>query len=154
MAAAETNRSGTPEPPLTDWTVRLVTAPAVSPVWVGFGIAVAVTGLSQLVRLFFYPADARLDVAALGLLADPYFWLDILNAVLLAYLLVALVFLRRSTREVGRSGRRLIVCAAVRQRATMAAVILVGLVLASAGDPARERGRRAPRRRTRVPSAT
>jgi hypothetical protein len=95
MAAAETNRSGTPEPPLTDWTVRLVTAPAVSPVWVGFGIAVAVTGLSQGVRLFFYPADARLDVAALGLLADPYFWLDILNAVLLAYLLVALVFLRR-----------------------------------------------------------
>jgi hypothetical protein len=94
MAAVEMTGSGTPDPPLTDWTLRLFTAPAVSPLWVGFALVVATTTVSQLARFYFDPAGGRFG-GGVPLLSDPYFWLDVLNAVLLAYLLLALVFLRR-----------------------------------------------------------
>jgi hypothetical protein len=94
MAAAEKTRSATLTPPMTDWTLRLFTAPAISPIWVGLGLLVFLTGLSQLVRFFFDPSGGRIGGSA-PLLVDPYFWLDVLNAVLLVYLLMAMVLLRR-----------------------------------------------------------
>lgn len=95
MAAVETSGSGFAEPPLTDWAVRLFTAPSVPLPWVALALVVGVSGLTQLVRLSFDPAGVRFGAATPGLLADPYLWLDILNAALLAYILLALVFLRR-----------------------------------------------------------
>ncbi len=93
MAVAETASPGGAEPPQTDWALRLFTAPAMSPLWVALALVVGISGLTQLVRLFLDPLPGQLDTS--GPLADPYFWLDILNAVLLAYLLLALVYLRR-----------------------------------------------------------
>jgi hypothetical protein len=95
MAAVETSGSeGFAEPPLTDWAIRLFTAPPVSMAWVAISLVVGVSGVTQLVRLSFDPTGLHFGGATPGL-SDPYLWLDILNAALLAYLLVALVLLRR-----------------------------------------------------------
>jgi hypothetical protein len=95
MAAVETSGSeGFTEPPLTDWAVRLFTAPPVPVGWVAVALMVVVSAITQLVRFSFAPTELDLGGTTQGL-RDPYLWLDILNAALLAYVLLAMVLLRR-----------------------------------------------------------
>lgn len=95
MAAIETSGSGGfAEPPLTDWAIRLFTAPPVPMAWVAIALVVGVSGVTQLVRLSFVQSGFDFGGTSQGL-RDPYLWLDILNAALLAYLLLAMVLLRR-----------------------------------------------------------
>lgn len=76
--------------PLTDWTLRPFLATGISPLWVGLGLAIAVTAVSQLYRLAF-----GASLPGRWFFADTYFWLDLLNGVLLAYVPTALTYLRR-----------------------------------------------------------
>lgn len=97
MAVLEASASHEVDPPLTDWALRVFTAPRIPPLWVGVLLVVFLTGLSQLVRALYEPLELQLATGdAPYLLADPYLWLDVLNAILLAYILIAMVYLRRA----------------------------------------------------------
>lgn len=85
------------ELPLTDWTLRPFAATARSPLWVALGLALAVTVLTQLVRLFAGAPSADSPGGGTGWAfhLHRFFWFDVLNAVLMAYIPTALVYLRR-----------------------------------------------------------
>lgn len=101
------------DPPLTDWTLRPFAASGRSPLLVGLALAVGVTALSHLLRLAFETSGAApLPGGRPGaaFYADPYFWLDALNAVLLAYIPTALFYLRRGRLADLRSLRPALAC--------------------------------------------
>jgi len=77
------------EPPLTDWTLRPFAAGA-PPLAVAAALAVGLLVVSQLARV------AVLGMPEGPLWQDPFFWVDILNGVLFAYLPTALWLLRRA----------------------------------------------------------
>ena len=84
------------DPPLTDWALRLFLASPIAPLWTGVSLAVLLTAASQLFRFFWEPAELRFAPMASSWLLDTVLWLDFLNATLLAYILVAMVYLRRA----------------------------------------------------------
>ena len=87
--ADETPLALAPSPPLTDWTLRPFAASARSPLWLGLAAVVGVTVVSQLYRV------AAGDIASPFRPGDAYLWVDVLNALLLAYVPVAAFYLRR-----------------------------------------------------------
>jgi hypothetical protein len=97
------------EPPWTDWTLRPFAATARSPLWVGLGLVAGVAGASQLMGRLF-GRSAAWPGAGPVFYADPYFWLDILNAVLLAYIPTALFYLRRGRLHDLRALRPVLAC--------------------------------------------
>jgi hypothetical protein len=86
-AAAAADAVDGSEPPITDWALRPFAATRAAPLWTGAGIA------AVFLVIFF---GFRVDTSQAGpsVWRGPYFWLDVLNAVLLAYLPTATWMLR------------------------------------------------------------
>jgi hypothetical protein len=74
---------GRAAPPITDWTLRPFEATRLPPVAVGLVLVVIFVVASVATRLW------------LGLAASPYFWPDILNGALFAYVPTMVAYLRR-----------------------------------------------------------
>ena len=70
-------------PPLTDWTLRPFEAVSVSPFWVGAALALGFWTLSAGARLTI--GDGEFGARGEALVRNPYFWMDLLNGVLFAY---------------------------------------------------------------------
>jgi hypothetical protein len=77
------------EPPLTDWTLRPFAATRRSPLWVGLALALAYVGASVLLRAAYGDFDH-------APWRNAYFWLDVLSALLFAYVPTASIWLRRA----------------------------------------------------------
>ncbi len=80
---------GSAAPPITDWVLRPFEATRLPPVAVGFLLGVIFVVASVATRLWLG------DFEDLDLAANPYFWLDILNGVMFAYVPTAVAYLRR-----------------------------------------------------------
>lgn len=93
--------SGSWEPPLTDWTLR-VFAGARSPVRVALVLAVGFAAVAQVVR---HTVGAPFEGPWWQ---DPFLWLDLLNGALFAYVPAALWFLRRGRLRDLRELRRVL----------------------------------------------
>ncbi|MCZ6463718.1 MAG: hypothetical protein O7A09_05230 [Proteobacteria bacterium] len=80
-------------PPLTDWTLRPFEAVSVSPLWVGAALALGFWTLCAGVRLTI--GGGEFGTRGEALVRNPYFWMDLLNGVLFAYVPSAVFVLRR-----------------------------------------------------------
>jgi hypothetical protein len=85
--AAKVDAVDETEPPITDWALRPFAATRAAPLWTGAGLAAAFL-------VIFYGFRVTTGEAGPSIWRDPYFWLDVLNAVLLAYIPTATWMLR------------------------------------------------------------
>jgi hypothetical protein len=86
-AVSATPAAELPATPLTDWTLRPFAASPRAPLAIGLGYALAMIGISWVFRIAVGDWQT-------GFGRSPYFWLDILNGMLFAYVPTATWMLR------------------------------------------------------------
>ncbi|MBW2271434.1 MAG: hypothetical protein JRH16_23010 [Deltaproteobacteria bacterium] len=91
------------EPPLTDWTLRPFAGTRCPPLLVGSGYALGMIAFSWVFRL----ATGQWET---GFVRTPFFWLDILNGVVFAYVPTATWLLRRGRLRDLRALRPVLRC--------------------------------------------
>ena len=92
-----------------DWTLRPFEATRVAPVWVGIGIAFAYLLLDAVVFNLFGLA-VGLHIRGVPFYETLFWWLELLNAAILAYLPTATAYLRRGAARDLRELRPLLRC--------------------------------------------
>jgi len=92
-----------------DWTLRPFEATRVAPVWIGIGIAFAYLLLDAVVFNLFGLA-VGLHIRGVPFYETLFWWLELLNAAILAYLPTATAYLRRGAARDLRELRPLLRC--------------------------------------------